>query len=91
MCDIVGADFDKVNFKDEHWFWENEWTLGQQKQYEKWLVGYLKNDVKARNELMERPSKAKKNLEQFATYFVFNYGWKYKEDLSKTKGNLNEE
>ena len=79
QCEIVGANYSKINFKKKNWFWDYEWTNEQQNEFIEWLTDYMKDNKEARNDLMQRPSSVKKILERFAREFVFNYGWKTKE------------
>jgi len=76
MCQEVGADFEKMNFKQQDWFWEYSWTEGQEESFKSWLIDYLKENKEARYSLMNIPSSDKKILERFVNQFLLNYGWK---------------
>lgn len=77
QCEIVGADYNKIDFKKENWYWDYQWTKEQEQEFKLWLIDYIKNNKEARNELMSIPSVNKKFLEKFANEFIMNYGWKY--------------
>ena len=79
MCQIVGADFDLMDFEQKDWYFGYSWTVSEEKMFREWLKNYLKKNKEARNELMNWPSKKEKALEDVAGWFVFNYGWKYKD------------
>ena len=87
MCKMVGADFKKINFKKESWFYEYEWTEWQEQFFIGWMVGYLMHKKEARQEMMRFPRKNIKDLTKLATEFIMNYGWKVKKtkesDLKK--------
>ena len=79
QCKSVGADYDKINFKKNDWYWDYEWTQDKEQEFKLWLIDYIKNNKEARNDLMSIPSTNKKFLEKFADQFILNYGWKIKE------------
>ena len=81
MCKIVKVDYKDIDFESKDWYLKHEWTPKQEDEYKKWLFKYLKNNREARNELMEYPSKTKRDLNKFIDNFVFNYGWKYKKPI----------
>lgn len=29
MCDMIGVNYDDVDFKKQDWFWEHTWTIAQ--------------------------------------------------------------
>ena len=78
MSKRVDADFDSLEFTNPDWFRQCEWTEEEQNEFNKWLIKYLRDNTKARNELMSIPSKNKVFLQKFADSFSFNYGWKLK-------------
>jgi hypothetical protein len=78
MCSFVGADYDKIDFTKQNWFWEYEWDIPKENTFVDWLTKYLTENKEARKELMLFPSKDKKEIEKWATDFVINYGWKLK-------------
>jgi hypothetical protein len=78
MCEILGADFSKMDFKKENWFRTYEWTEDSENDFKKWLISHLLENKEARDEIMEWPTKDKKNIEKAVNDFIFNYGWKTK-------------
>lgn len=75
---MVGADFDKINFKNTNWFWDFEWTEKQEDSFRKWLIEYLLKEKEVRMEIMRWPRKDKKIILKLANEFIGNYGWKIK-------------
>lgn len=76
MCTRVGADYEKIDFKADNWFWSHEWTLEQENDFKNWLYAYLKKNKSAIKELTDYPRIA--NLKKLCSYFAENYGWKIK-------------
>jgi len=83
MCNIVGAEYDNVDFMKNDWYWGYSWTQKQEDYYRKWLVKYLYNSKIARKEMMEYSGKDKKYIERFVNFFVMNYGWKISDVLQE--------
>ncbi len=79
MCKRVGADFNKMNFKKQDWFLEYSWTKENEEKFKKWLMNFLYKNRKAREEILEFPSKNKNKLKNAINMFLFSYGWKLKE------------
>lgn len=76
MCNRVGADYDSIDFSNELWYSKYEWTIQEEKQFEKWMIDYLYKNTKARKELMNCSYLKKKSyLEKVAREFTFQYGW----------------
>jgi hypothetical protein len=82
MFETIGEyDVDVEEFvKKENWFSEREWTVQQSEVFQSWLSKYLKKTKKAR-ELFGLGSYS--DFDKAAEGFVFNYGFKYKEDIRK--------
>lgn len=78
MCKYVNADFDKIDFKEDNWYYKYWWSEKKEEEFKDWLVNYMYNNSKARKELMTIPTKNKKHCQQFANGFILNYGWKTK-------------
>jgi len=76
MCNMVGADPDKIDFKSHNWFWQYTWTKEQEQEFIQWFADYLYNNTKARQELLHANRKNKKYCRKAAEQFVWNYGWK---------------
>ena len=81
MCDRVGADADKINFKSNDWFLKNEWTMKEQDRFKEWFIGYLWDNVEARKELLVSSKKNKKTIEKAVDLFLFDYGWRFKDTI----------
>lgn len=76
MCRRVGTTYDEIDFDANYWYVSCEWTEQEEIMFKKWLSDYIYNNTEARNELMDHPIKRKKYTDSFATWFVFQYGWK---------------
>ncbi len=74
QCEMVGAPYEKMDFKKEYWFQDYTWSRKKQDEFKKWLMEYLK-DKEARESLMDFPINNKKHREKFADKFIMNYGW----------------
>lgn len=80
MCKRVGADYDKINFKEDSWYSKYEWDIEEEEKFIKWLIDYLHNTYGARKELLYYNGKNKKIIVKAVRDFTFNYGWKYKKE-----------
>jgi len=78
QCKIVGADYNKIDFKKENWYWDYQWNRNQEQEFKLWLTDYMKKNKEARNKLMNIPSINKIFLEKFADQFILNYSWRTK-------------
>ena len=78
MCEYVGADYDKIDFKKKLWFMEYEWSEEQEQEFIDWLTDYLYKNTEPRQHMMAFPMKNKKQCQLAANEFVSNYGWKTK-------------
>jgi len=76
MCNRVGADYDSIDFSSNNWYSKYEWTIQEEKQFEKWMIDYLYKNAKARREIMNYSIKNKSYLEKVAREFTFHYGWR---------------
>lgn len=78
MCEVVGADFAKINFKKSNWYLSYSWTQKQEDNFCKWMADYLYSSYSARKEVMYFNRKSKKHCIDVSKHFVSNYGWKIK-------------
>lgn len=67
-------------FKEEEWFRNHEWTREQEDDFTEWLVTQLWSDTAMRNEICEAPRKNKRHLRKVAAMFMFQFGWRVKDD-----------
>lgn len=74
MCDRVGVKFEDIDFKQPTWYWLHEWTEEQEDSFRDWLIKYMKS-----NENIFTPSRRRFDAERQANGFVFNYGWRIKQ------------
>jgi hypothetical protein len=82
MCKRVKADYSKIVFNEDDWFYKYSWTINEENDYVNWLIEYLQKNKKACQEIMKYPSSDKKYLLKFAQKFVSNYGWKYNQKIN---------
>jgi len=83
MCSRVNADYEHLDFKSPNWFMEYEWTEVEQDSFKKWLVDYLYNDTKVRKAICKFPIRTKRHLRKVADMFLFQYGWKIKDESNE--------
>lgn len=74
MCEVVNADVETIDFKENAWYLQHYWTTEQQNEFINWLAKHLHHDKQAYYALTSR-IKSKKRCEELAREFVFNYGW----------------
>ena len=79
QCEVVGADFDKLDFisPESRWFMEYSWTKEQEEEFKKWLIDYMKALSKQDYYQLSNYTKNKTNMKKIAEEWCFNYGWKY--------------
>jgi len=77
MCSMVGADYDKIDFKKQNWYQDWTWTEKEQEQFMAWFEDYLMKNKEARQELLEFP-RANRQIKRAVQEFILNYGWKTK-------------
>ena len=80
QCDLVGADYDSIDFNDDLWFFKHQWTKEQESEFIDWMTKYLQSNKKARSSIMKIPSRSKSICKRTAQQFAFNFGWKYKKE-----------
>lgn len=80
MCKRVSADYEKIDFMKDGWFWKYKWTKDGESKFEEWLTDYVYNNPDARTGLTTINYKSKKHCKVFALNFIWNYGWKLKEE-----------
>lgn len=82
MCEMVGVKIEDVDFDDENWFWQYEWTIDEEKQYTDWLAEKIINDKQLRKDVFDCNIQVNLGLARsLAKMFVFNWGWKLKDDI----------
>ena len=79
QCEIVGAKYEDINFEDDLWFFERQWTKEQESEFIDWLTDHLRTNKEARVAIMKIPSRTKSMCKRTAEAFAFNFGWKYSE------------
>ena len=79
QCEIVGVKYEDVDFNNDLWFFEYQWTKDQESEFIEWLTNHLQTRKEARAIIMNMPSRNKSMCKRTAEAFAFNFGWKYKE------------
>ena len=79
MCRYVKADYWEINFDSKEWFQGYTWNKEKEEHFKKWLTDYIYGVRDAQKELYERTTMRKKECEEAASMFVFNYGWSSKD------------
>ena len=80
LCSYVNANYDEIDFQNDDWYDKHIWTNDQEKEFEKWLNSYFKNNPEALKEYFNKEELEKDELKDLIEYFVFNYGWKTEND-----------
>ena len=81
MCRYVEGNYWKIDFSSNQWFQEYTWDNEKEEHFKKWLTDYFYSMRAAQKEFYGRTNMKKKECENAAAEFVFNYGW----SLSKQK------
>jgi len=76
MCDIVGADFDSLDFQNDAWYYKHSWTVEQEKEFEQWLYNYLWKSKQARKTILAYPYQDKHKIKEAVYQFTLYYGWR---------------
>ena len=64
MCQFVGADFAKMDFKKTNWFHDYSWTEEQENKFTHWMIGFMLDNKDVRQEFMSFPQKNKKYIKK---------------------------
>ena len=79
MCRYVEADYKEIDFDSKQWFEDYTWDNEKENHFKKWLTDYIYGVRDAQKELYGRTTMRKKECEDAASMFVFNYGWSSKD------------
>jgi hypothetical protein len=74
MFSYVGETHSPEYTAEHNWFLKKIWTEEQEKDFHAWFEKEMRNDWVNLKCLMNNPSK--RNIPQFVSMFIFNYGWK---------------
>ena len=75
MCRYVEVNYWDVDFNKDNWFQDYKWSKETEDHFTKWLSEYFYGIKGAQKELYSRSSMRKKECEDAALGFVFQYGW----------------
>lgn len=79
MCRYVEAHYKEIDFDSKQWFQDYTWDNEKENHFKKWLTDYIYGVRDAQKELYGRTTMRKKECEEAASMFVFNYGWSSKD------------
>jgi hypothetical protein len=79
MCRYVEANYWDINFSKDNWYQTYKWCEENKDHFKKWLTDYIYGVKGAQRELFGRTTMRKKECEEAAAMFVFNYGWSSKD------------
>ena len=80
MCRYVEADYKEIDFDSKQWFQDYTWDNEKEDHFKKWLTDYIYGMRDAQKEFCGRTNMKKKECEDAASMFVFNYGWLLSKD-----------
>ena len=80
QCRIANLKFEDIDFESDTWYSDSTWTTEQETKFKIWVIDYLKNNIKARKQLMTYPSKTKYTLEKWFDSYNLMYGFRIKND-----------
>ena len=79
QCEIVGVKYEDIDFTDDLWFFQRQWTKEQEAEFIDWMTEHLRTNKDVRGVIMNIPSRGRDMCKRTAEAFAFNFGWKYKE------------
>lgn len=82
MCTYVNVNIEDIDFQDNNWYENYEWTENQQKDFTQWLAYQFRNNNNVRKDVTKlsyRPSKIR--AESTANWFILYCGWKLKKEI----------
>jgi hypothetical protein len=80
MCNIADVDYHSIDFQSDNWYSKHTWFETEENDFKVWLYEYLKNNKKARQEIMRYPSTKSKNIEEAVSFFVSMFGFVTRKD-----------
>ncbi len=84
MCRMVGVKYKDIDFSKDGWHLKHEWSHGDEKKFKHWFAKYMLWHKGARYELYGCLWRGtKKYWLKSADWFVFQYGWKYKQEVER--------
>ena len=82
MCEMVGANYDEIDFKEKDWYRKHQWTIAQENEFIDWFTDRLNKNKVTRNEFVEYSlNPGRKRLRKVSEGFAFNYGWRLNLDV----------
>ena len=79
MCSYVDVNFEDIDYTEDNWYWEYEWTQEDEADFIEWLANEIKTNNKVRKEVSNLPYRpSMKKASAFASHFNMMFGWKTK-------------
>jgi hypothetical protein len=79
QCEWVGITVDDIDLCKRDWYTDYSWSEEEKESFEDWIVDYLKNNSKARQEFLRYETTDEEQLYKAAGRgslgWTFNYGW----------------
>jgi len=77
QCLYANVDFEDIDFDKPDWFSIYSWSRSQEDQFKSWVINYLKNNIKARRQLMAMPMiKTNRMLNRWFQHYNLMYGFR---------------
>lgn len=80
MFRIVGASFTEEFIQAPGWYVKYSWSQEEEFSFKEWATRHLYKSKEARQALMAFPRKNKALIAKTIDEFIFNYGWKDKDE-----------
>jgi len=80
MFEMVYEKYTPEFIKQPNWYWLKTWDKDTENEFSEWMFAYLKRSKDARTAVMKRPSKDPKLIKKVVSEFIWQYGWKVKEN-----------
>ena len=91
MMSIKDVDFDTFDFSKPAWFLDHSWTVKEEQSFKDWLYNYLQTNKYAVRELSDMTVRNKTFLRRLVDEIVWNFGWKYSENVFKKEEDSGKE
>jgi len=72
MCKRVGADYDTIDFSQDGWYLDHEWTIDEEKDFINWLA-----DKMVKWKYVSKKGFGKYTPKYQAEKAIWGYSWKY--------------
>ena len=83
MCNKVGTNLDEIDVTEDFWFTKHTWTTQEEDDFKEWMLKFITGNYPLFKETFVNPKSNKKRLKRQIDQFLWNYGWKYKENKNQ--------